>query len=131
MGEFAMQTAQQELRLQMKPELFVPDFLLEEIPYQTKSNHEITIWIIWCCVKIISSYFRIKMFCFEENPRLTNPGIDKEIHHWKIANFFLVLDKCFCCYRIIIVDIIFCKIIKRKTCLQIQCFFEIIISKVK
>lgn len=105
--------------------------LLEEIPHQSEANHEIAIRIIGCGIEIITGHSGIEMFRFEKNSGLANSGVNKEIDHWKIAYFSLILNKCFGGYRIIIVGVVFCKIVECKAGLEIQCFFEEIIGKVK
>ena len=71
------------------------------------------------------------MFRNQVNSGSLNPGIEEKIHIGKIPYFFLVLNKKLPYYRIVIVGIIICEIIKGDTRLEKQGFAKHFLGKVQ
>ena len=92
MGGNAARDVQQEHGLQRSPNLSF-QILLEEIPNQTKTNHEIAVRIIGSSVKFVACKTRVEMLGFEKNSGLSDARIDKEIEHWKTTYFFIILNE--------------------------------------
>ena len=102
--------------------------LLEEIPHQSETDHEIAVGIIWRGQEVIGfRHSGIEVFCFEKNTRLPDPCIDEEIEVCKVTNLFFLLYKKLGRYRIVVVCIKLSEIVERDAGLQIECFFEKII----